>query len=76
MQSKRITLDLNRIELDHQVLRTAIRIDSSKRLNTKAGKIDANTGFAVEELGWAVDREALMFRSLSLRKPHCSGGVV
>ena len=36
MQSKRISLNLNRIELDHQILRIALRIDASERFNTKA----------------------------------------
>ena len=46
MQSEGITIYLNRIEFDHQIFWITIRIDYSECLNTEAGKIDTDPGFA------------------------------
>ena len=76
VQSNRMTIDLNWIELNHQIFGISIRIDSSERLNGKAGQINAYTCFVLEKFGWAVNRRPLLLHLLCLRKLHRPGPVI
>jgi len=66
MQPQRVPGDLYGIELNHQVLRIARRIDALERLNAKARQVDAHTGLLVEQFRGVINRGALILISPDL----------